>query len=145
MFHHTHPYPPFILENTTRLIVGTLPPPRFTTGDLNEEDVDFCYGSSNGLLWKVWDRIYNLGLVYENTHFAIEQRKAFLKHQKIGVCDIDVFFICYYFIYCFSIVRWNIHISLLVCDLNLITEVSSFQLYQIYQKLVFIQIQLDFQ
>ena len=88
MFHHTHPYPPFILENTTRLIVGTLPPPRFTTGDLNEEDVDFCYGSSNGLLWKVWDRIYNLGLVYENTHFAIEQRKAFLKHQKIGVCDI---------------------------------------------------------
>ena len=88
MFYHTHPYPPYILQDTTRLIVGTLPPPRFTTGDLNDEDVDFCYGSSNGLLWKVWDRIYNLGLVYENTHFAIEQRKAFLQREKIGVCDI---------------------------------------------------------
>ena len=40
------------------------------------------------MLWKVWDRIYNLGLVYENTHFAIEQRKAFLQREKIGVCDI---------------------------------------------------------
>ena len=88
MFHHTHPYPPYILTDTTRLIIGTLPPPRFTTGDLNDEDVDFCYGSSNGLLWKVWDCIYNLGLVYENTHFAIEQRKAFLQREKIGVCDI---------------------------------------------------------
>jgi len=41
MFHHSHPFPPFILENTTRLILGTLPLPRFTTGDLNDEDVDF--------------------------------------------------------------------------------------------------------
>lgn len=88
MFHHTHPYPPYILTDTTRLIIGTLPPPRFTTGDLNDEDVGFCYGSSNGLLWKVWDCIYNLGLVYENTYFAIEQRKAFLQREKIGVCDI---------------------------------------------------------
>lgn len=88
MFYHTHPYPPYILEDTTRLIVGTLPPPRFTTGELNDEDVDFCYGSSNGLLWKVWDRIYMLDLVYENTHFAIEQRKAFLQREKIGICDI---------------------------------------------------------
>ena len=26
MFHHTHPYPPYILPTTERLIVGTLPP-----------------------------------------------------------------------------------------------------------------------
>ena len=88
MFYHTHPYSPYILTDTERLIVGTLPPPRFTTGALNEEDVDFCYGSSNGLLWKVWDRIYNLNLVYENSQHAIAQRKAFLQREKIGVCDI---------------------------------------------------------
>ena len=88
MFYHNHPYSPFILPDTERLIVGTLPPPRFTTGALNEEDVDFCYGSSNGLLWKVWDRIYVLNLVYENTQLAIAQRKAFLQREKIGVCDI---------------------------------------------------------
>ena len=88
MFHHTHPYPPFIFEDTKRLIVGTLPPPRFTTGDLNDQDVDFCYGSSNGMLWKIWNRIYDLQLDFENTYAAIEQRKAFLKREKIGVCDI---------------------------------------------------------
>ena len=88
MFHHTHPYPPYILEDCTRLIVGTLPPPRFTTGELNAQDVDFCYGSSNGMLWKIWDRLYDLNLVYENTNHAIEQRNAFLKREKIGICDI---------------------------------------------------------
>lgn len=88
MFFHTHPYDPYILSDTERLIVGTLPPPRFTTGQLNEQDVDFCYGSSNGLLWKIWDKIYDLQLVYANTHYAVEQRKAFLKREKIGICDI---------------------------------------------------------
>lgn len=40
------------------------------------------------MLWKVWDRIYDLNLVFENTHFAIEQRKAFLKRERFGICDI---------------------------------------------------------
>ena len=88
IFLHTHPYEPYNLEGATKLIVGTLPPPRFTTGDLNEKDVDFCYGSSNGQLWPILDKIFDLGLVYENTHRAIEQRKHFLLSRKIGVCDI---------------------------------------------------------
>jgi G:T/U-mismatch repair DNA glycosylase len=88
MWFHKHPYPPYILETATRLIVGTLPPPRFSTGELNDQDVDFCYGSSNGMLWKIWDRLYDLQLVFENTYFAIEQRKAFLKRERFGICDI---------------------------------------------------------
>ena len=88
MWYHKHPYPPFIPENATRLIVGTLPPPRFSTGALNDQDVDFCYGSSNGMLWKIWDHLYELNLVYENTKQAIEQRKAFLKREHLGICDI---------------------------------------------------------
>ena len=88
LFHHTHPYPPFNLEDATKIIVGTLPPPRFTTGDLNDKDVDFCYGSSNGQLWPILNKLFDLGLVYENTHQAIEQRKHFLLSHKIGVCDI---------------------------------------------------------
>jgi len=88
MFEHTHPYPPFNLKNATKLIVGTLPPPRFTTGDLLPEDVDFCYGSKNGMLWPILDQIFDLGLVYENTAHAIEQRSHFLKSRNIGVCDI---------------------------------------------------------
>ncbi|MDC6366051.1 MULTISPECIES: uracil-DNA glycosylase family protein [Flavobacteriaceae] len=87
-FLHTHPYEPFLYPEATKLIVGTLPPPRFTTGELKQEDVDFCYGSCNGMLWPILDRIFGLGLKFETTPEAVEQRKTFLLEQKIGVCDI---------------------------------------------------------
>jgi len=88
LFHHTHPYPPFIPNTATKLIVGTLPPPRFTTGELKEGDVNFCYGSRDGQLWPILNTIFDLGLVYETTERAIAQRKTFLEHRGIGVCDI---------------------------------------------------------
>ena len=88
MFEHTHPYPVFIPENSTKLIVGTLPPPRFTTGELKEGDVNFCYGSRDGQLWPILDRIFDLNLKFETTSEAIEQRKQFLAKRGIGICDI---------------------------------------------------------
>lgn len=88
MFLHKHPYQPFIHNDTTKLIVGTLPPPRFSTGGLLEKDVDFCYGSYYNSLWLFIDKIHNLNLRYDNSNEAIEQRKAFLIKHKIGVCDI---------------------------------------------------------
>lgn len=57
-------------------------------GDLKKEDVDFCYGSCNGMLWPILDRIFDLGLKYETTFEAISQRETFLRKHKIGVCDI---------------------------------------------------------
>ncbi len=88
MFVHIHPYKPFIQEDTTKLIVGTLPPPRFSIGELLERDVDFCYGSCYNSLWLYLDKIHNLGLRYDNSEEAIEERKTFLTIHKIGVCDI---------------------------------------------------------
>ncbi|MDN3642101.1 uracil-DNA glycosylase family protein [Lutimonas halocynthiae] len=88
MFLHQHPYPPFIPENSVKLIVGTIPPPRFSTGDLFSDDVDFCYGSKFGLLWPILDRIFDLNLKYENTNHAILQRKNFLIQNRIGICDV---------------------------------------------------------
>jgi G:T/U-mismatch repair DNA glycosylase len=88
MFKHKHPYKPFIKKDTTKLIVGTLPPPRFSTGDLLEKDVDFCYGSYYNSLWLFIDKIHGLNLRYNNSQEAIEQRKQFLIQHKIGVCDI---------------------------------------------------------
>ncbi|MEA1786836.1 uracil-DNA glycosylase family protein [Arenibacter sp. GZD96] len=88
IFIHTHPYTPFLFSETTKLIVGTLPPPRFTSKELKEGDVDFCYGSRDGQLWPILDRIFGLGLLYENTTEAIAQRQRFLKDRKIGICDI---------------------------------------------------------
>ncbi len=88
MFQHIHPYEPFFPDRATKLIVGTLPPPRFTVGKLKKGDVDFCYGSSSGLLWPVLDRIFDLDLLFENTQQAIDQRKNFLISRDIGICDI---------------------------------------------------------
>jgi G:T/U-mismatch repair DNA glycosylase len=88
MFLHTHPYVPFIDEDSTKLIVGTLPPPRFTTGNLKEGDVDFCYGSRDGQLWPILDTIFSLDLKYETTTEAIQQRQSFLKQRQIGICDV---------------------------------------------------------
>ena len=88
MFKHKHPYQPFIKEDTTKLIVGTLPPPRFSMGELLEKDVDFCYGSYYNSLWLYIDKINNLNLRYDNSIEAIEERKQFLIKNKIGVCDI---------------------------------------------------------
>lgn len=88
MFLHKHPYKPFIQKDTTKLIVGTLPPPRFSTSELLEKDVNFCYGSYYNSLWLFIDKIHNLNLRYDNSNEAIEQRKQFLVKQKIGVCDI---------------------------------------------------------
>ncbi|OEJ99064.1 DNA glycosylase [Flavivirga aquatica] len=88
MFLHKHPYQPFIKKDTTKLIVGTLPPPRFSTGDLLEKDVNFCYGSYYNSLWLFIDKIHNLNLRYDNSKEAIEERKQFLIEHKIGICDI---------------------------------------------------------
>lgn len=88
MFLHSHPYKPFIPNNATKLIVGTLPPPRFTTGELLPGDVNFCYGSRDGQLWPILDNIFELNLIFENSNKAIEQRKQFLQNTNIGICDI---------------------------------------------------------
>ena len=88
MFLHTHPYEPFLFPEATKLIVGTLPPPRFTTGELKEGDVDFCYGSRDGQLWRILDRIFGIGLKFETSRQAVDQRKEFLINRKIGICDI---------------------------------------------------------
>lgn len=87
-FTHIHPYPPFLFKEATKLIVGTLPPPRFTTGELKPGDIDFCYGSKDGQLWKILDKIFVLDLLYETSEEAVRQRKEFLIRRKIGICDI---------------------------------------------------------
>ena len=65
-----------------------MPPPRFTTGELKIDDVDFCYGSRDGQLWKILDKIFGLDLKFETTAEAIFQREHFLINRGIGVCDI---------------------------------------------------------
>lgn len=65
-----------------------MPPPRFTTGELKDDDVDFCYGSRDGQLWKILDKIFELDLKFETTAEAISQREHFLIKRGIGICDM---------------------------------------------------------
>lgn len=88
MFYHYHPYEPYFPKGATKMIVGTLPPPRFTTGRLKPDDVNFCYGSRDGQLWPILDKIFELELIYENSQLAINQRKEFLSQRGIAICDI---------------------------------------------------------
>jgi len=88
LFFHYHPYKPFLNIDTKIIIMGTLPPPRFCTKELKNADVDFCYGSKDNLLWKIFDKIFSLNLLFENSKEAIKQREDFLKSNKIGICDI---------------------------------------------------------
>ncbi len=88
MFNHHHPYPPFIPEKATRLIIGTIPPPRFSISELFPEDVHFCYGSKHGQLWPILDAIYDLNLNYRNDESSVIQRKNFLTEFDIGICDL---------------------------------------------------------
>lgn len=88
LFNHFHPFKPFIQKDTKALIMGTLPPPRFCTKEYKKEDVLFCYGSQDNLLWRALNIIYNLNLEFDNSKKAVAQRKEFLIKNKIGICDI---------------------------------------------------------
>lgn len=50
--------------------------------------MDFCYGSRDGQLWPILDKIFGLDLKYETTAEAIEQREHFLIKRGIGICDM---------------------------------------------------------
>ena len=88
MFFHFHPFEPFLYDTCTKIIVGTLPPPRFCTQEYKSNDVLFCYGSQDGMLWKSLDKIFDLNLQYNQSQEAVQQRKTFLKKHCIGICDI---------------------------------------------------------
>src|SRR5690554_4600629 len=86
LFKHQHPYPPFISKDTRKLIVGTLPPPRFTTGEFKLDDVDFCYGSRDGQLWKIIEKILKLS-------FCIKIQQSLFNNEKIFYYNIKLVFV----------------------------------------------------
>jgi G:T/U-mismatch repair DNA glycosylase len=40
------------------------------------------------MLWPVLDMIFSLSLHYDNREGAVEERKAFLRRERLGICDI---------------------------------------------------------
>ncbi len=91
-----HPFEPFIPNNATKLIIGTIPPYRFCKQEgvepnLSSDDVNFYYGSHDNSFWEL---VYASScgkteeLIKENSKEAVDQRKALLEKMGIGITDI---------------------------------------------------------
>jgi G:T/U-mismatch repair DNA glycosylase len=85
-----HPFEAFVPTNSERLIIGTIPPPRFCKEPytLYDNDVNFYYGSQDNSFWNIIESVFNIELEYTNTEKAIKQRQDFLNKFKIGITDI---------------------------------------------------------
>jgi len=85
-----HPFEPFIPSGADKLIIGSIPPPRFCFQNrgLFIQDVNFYYGSKDNEFWPIFERIFELNFEYENSEKAVNQRKDLLNKLKIGITDI---------------------------------------------------------
>lgn len=84
-----HPYKPYIPDEATKLIIGSIPPYRFCVQkDIQDNDVRFYYGSNKNYFWKLLSEVTDKKLDFKNTEEAINQRKEFLKEHNIGITDI---------------------------------------------------------
>ena len=86
----THPFKPFIPIKADKLIIGTIPPPRFCLKDrkLYPEDVRFYYGSRDNAFWTIIEKIFDFDFEFKNSEKAINERKNALKELGIGITDI---------------------------------------------------------
>lgn len=85
-----HPFEAYVPINADKLIIGTIPPPRFCVKEpcLRENDVNFYYGSQDNDFWKIIAKVFALDFIYTNTSEAIKQRHNLLDTLKIGITDI---------------------------------------------------------
>ncbi|HCE42048.1 MAG TPA: hypothetical protein DET40_00685 [Lentisphaeria bacterium] len=88
----THPYRPFVPKGATRLILGSLPPWRFTVDDapaenrlktLKDGDIDFYYGSRSNKFWIILSEVFNSGRLDSS-----DKIKKLLGNRKIAISDV---------------------------------------------------------
>lgn len=85
-----HPYDPYIPQNATKLIIGTMPPYRFCIDPkkLFGDDVNFYYGSRDNYFWDLIAEATDTQLDRDNSEVAVDQRKALLTKLNIGITDV---------------------------------------------------------
>jgi G:T/U-mismatch repair DNA glycosylase len=88
----THPYKAFVPEGAEKLILGSIPPWRFTVDDnpevnkvkkLQQGDIDFAYGSRNNKLWVILADIFKTVPLDSS-----DKIKLLLRNRKISVSDV---------------------------------------------------------
>lgn len=87
-----HPYPPFIDENTTTLIIGSMPPYRFCIHpsmiDTKKGDINFYYGSYENKFWPLLEAASGEQLRTQDLEETRLHYQAFLKKRHMGVTDV---------------------------------------------------------
>lgn len=86
----THPYEPYIPDNATKLIIGSIPPQRFCIKHsiIDNDDVKFYYGSKDNNFWKLIGEVTKEKFTFKNNLEAIKERKEWLLKNNIGITDI---------------------------------------------------------
>jgi hypoxanthine-DNA glycosylase len=88
----THPYKPFVPKCATKLILGSLPPWRFTVDDdqevnklknLQDGDIDFYYGSRSNRFWMILSEVFKL-----KSPDTPDKIKMLLRNRKIAISDV---------------------------------------------------------
>ena len=88
----THPYSAFVPKGAVKLILGSIPPWRFTVDDnpdvnklkkLQPGDIDFAYGSRNNRFWKILSRVFNAGELD-----SAGKIREMLSENKLAVSDV---------------------------------------------------------
>jgi G:T/U-mismatch repair DNA glycosylase len=79
----THPYEPYVPENATKLVIGSIPPPRFcgAASELRAGDVDWYYGSDKNGFW-------NLINPDAAKTKSVDKLKEYLNSLGVGITDI---------------------------------------------------------
>ena len=88
----THPYKAFVPKGAEKIILGSIPPWRFTVDDspdaskqkkLHPGDIDFAYGSKNNKLWIILSEVFNAGRLDSSDKII-----KMLSKNKIAISDV---------------------------------------------------------
>lgn len=81
-----HPYEPYISKDSTKLIIGSMPPPRFCTQPkcLEKGDIDWYYGSRDNSFWSLVDE----RLDTKNLNITKEDLQKWLNNHGFGITDL---------------------------------------------------------
>ena len=82
-----HPFKPYIPEKTKKLIIGTIPPERFSKNELFKDDVNFYYGSRDNSFWELLKVIFDVDFLKINNIEEIPQPIS-LVHNLTKILNI---------------------------------------------------------
>jgi G:T/U-mismatch repair DNA glycosylase len=92
MHKETHPYNAFVPEGAEKLILGSIPPWRFTVDDnpdinnlkkQQDGDIDFAYGSRRNKFWIILSDVFKTGALDSS-----DKIKLLLRNRKIAISDV---------------------------------------------------------